>query len=60
MEVSGQLHAPAALTRRKKPPLSIGWEAGLSSFLAYISKTSTNDINELNNENCTLKVTIKA
>jgi hypothetical protein len=28
MEVSGQLHAPAALPPGKKPLVSIGWEAG--------------------------------
>jgi hypothetical protein len=27
MEVSGQLHAPAALVPGEEPPVSIGWEA---------------------------------
>jgi hypothetical protein len=28
MEVSGQLHAPAALSAEKEPPVPIGQEAG--------------------------------
>jgi hypothetical protein len=28
MEVSGELHAPAALPQGEKPPVPIGWEAG--------------------------------
>jgi hypothetical protein len=31
MEVSGQLHASAALPLGKKPPVTIGWNAGMSS-----------------------------
>jgi hypothetical protein len=31
LEVSGQLHAPAGLALRKKPPLPFGYEAGWTS-----------------------------
>jgi hypothetical protein len=38
MEVSGQLHAPAALPLGKEPPVSIGQEAG------WVSKAGLDDM----------------
>jgi len=36
MEVSGQLHAPAALLPEKEPPVPTGWEAGWALLLSSI------------------------
>lgn len=35
MEVSSELHYPAALPPEKKPPVPIGQESGLASELAW-------------------------
>jgi hypothetical protein len=35
MEVSGQLHAPAALPQGKEPLVPIGWEAGRAPELVW-------------------------
>jgi hypothetical protein len=34
MEVSGQLHAPAALPPEKEPPVPLGYEAGWAPELS--------------------------
>jgi len=36
MEVSGQLHAPAALPPGKKPPVPNGWGVGVTTYVSYV------------------------
>jgi hypothetical protein len=38
MEVSGQLHAPAALPQRKEPLVPIGWETGRAVLDAAVKR----------------------
>jgi hypothetical protein len=47
MEVSGQLHAPAALTPVKEPLVPIGWEAGWDPEPVWTSGEAKRDETQL-------------
>jgi hypothetical protein len=46
MEVSGQLHDPAALPPEKEPLVPTGYEAGYLGCVSFITGRNTRNINE--------------